>query len=149
MGEYIGGSILLYRHQIAIRKSIQSIIYLTSFLWCWRRMSLPNKIYEPWAGSESYPILRKDLRSIGRNCPEQYGQGPRCRAASLTAGPLLSALGYMGKANLFLDAYRLKDITALMEGWSGTTRPLQPRQPGSTPGPFAISFLLRYCKEGS
>jgi len=27
-----------------------------------------------------------------------------------------------------------------VECWSGTTRPLQPRQPGSTPGHFAINF---------
>lgn len=37
----------------------------------------------------------------------------------------------------------------LVECWSGTTRPLQPRQPGSTPGHFAIFDTYQFTKEAS
>jgi hypothetical protein len=36
-----------------------------------------------------------------------------------------------------------------LEGWSGTTWPLQLRQPGSTPGPFAIIHQYTFIGGGS
>lgn len=36
-----------------------------------------------------------------------------------------------------------------VECWSGTTRPLQPRQPGSTPGHFATNSYIILVTEDS
>jgi len=44
---------------------------------------------------------------------------------------------------LLIDINALTEFDAALEGWSGTTWPLQLRQPGSTPGPFAIICQYR------
>lgn len=51
------------------------------------------------------------------------------------------------KPNLFTYTIALVS-SVVLEGWSGTTWPLQLRQPGSTPGPFAIVYQDQFIGGG-
>ena len=89
----------------------------------------------------NFHLARQDL-------PEYYIQKYRCKTISSATSSPAFVSHHLGSDSCIINPYRIDNIMRLMEGWSGTTRPLQLWQPGSTPGPFATSFSLKYHNGG-
>lgn len=81
--------------------------------------------------------------SGGQNIYKKYGLYDIASRISFGQRPFDLIERYKKRKFLLSKNNAGKVSIAALEGWSGTTWPLQLRQPGSTPGPFAIISQYR------
>jgi len=84
--------------------------------------------------------------SGGKGLYKNHGLDNHSPRHAVVKAPLDAIELYKKRKFLLTNIKAVSAFSAALEGWSGTTWPLQLRQSGSTPGPFAI--ISRYELNG-